>query len=152
MTTKPTAAPLPLLCDAASNTVTDWPLRGPQNYQFPPCATSLTGPGSSYAVARAALEALKAAHAEAALDDISSKAPEGDREKRRSDSCGCSQSSTVVVTAGAVTPPAQAAAVVHGVSSSRVTRGDTPGDAPCSDDECEALYRKYGLLQSENIE
>ena len=112
----PTAAsPLPLQRDASTNTVNDYPAL--PHFALP--SETETGPGSAYAVARAALQAFAGAQAQREPPAVSLRAPP-ELDEPDSSSSGEDREST---RAGAE------------------AKDDTSG----SEDECAALYEKYGV-------
>ena len=136
------AVPLPLLCDAATNTVNDWPVPP----HFPPFESAPTGPGSAYAVVAAALEAMNVAQAEATQPACGSPGAQGGREAPTGDSC--SHATQTADTQGPSEP----------LALGNVHAGDAAGDEgvprarrvaahvdSSDDDEFEALYLKYGV-------
>jgi hypothetical protein len=133
------AVPLPLLCDAATNTVNDWPLPP----HFPPFESAPTGPGSAYAVVAAALEAMNASQEEA-TQPCESPGAQGGRSAQTADSCS---HATQTATQGPAETPAHEAvhtgAAVGDEGVPRARRVAAPVDS--SDDEFEALYHKYGV-------
>ena len=135
------AVPLPLLCDAATNTVNDWPVPP----HFPPFESAPTGPGSAYAVVAAALEALNA-QAEATQPACESPGAQGGRKAPTGDSC--SHATQTADTQGPAEPPApeavhtSTAAGDEGVPRARRVAAHVDN---FDDDEFEALYLKYGV-------
>jgi len=142
MAVRPTAAPLPLLRDAATNTVNDWPALP----SFPLGEGTPTGPGSAYVVARAALS-INIAHVEKPA--VKEASPEALIVDRRVDSGVVAAGLTQ---AGPDVPPGQSVAVASfsGVACvGHHVKAPSPGETSESDDECTELYAKYGVVQTE---
>ena len=143
MAVRPTAAPLPLLRDAATNTVNDWPALP----SFPHGEGTPTGPGSAYVVARAALS-INIAHVEKpAVKEASPEALIVERARVDSD-----VSLAGLMQAGPAVPPGQSVAFAccSGVANvGHHVVAPSSDETSQSDDECTALYAKYGVVQTE---
>lgn len=137
-------APLTLLCDAATNTVNEWPVPP----HFPPCESAPTGPGSAYAVVHAALEAINAVQAEETQPSFAGLGAQGARGTQPGDSC--SHATQTAAPQGPAEPPVHgavhdgAALVDEGVPRARrvVALGYSSSD---EDESFQALYLKYGV-------
>ena len=119
----PTAsAPLPLQRDACTNTVNDYPAL--PHFALP--SETESGPGSAYAVARAALQAFAGAQAQR---DPPAEPQRGSRQRGSPPEPDEPDSSSSDGEDG------------QGTRAGAEARDDTSG----SEDECAALYEKYGV-------
>ncbi len=155
----PAAAALPLLKDAATNTVSDWPALP----QFPPSfALASTGPGSAYVVARAALDAFACAAKQANVSkpedcssgDAATGCETSGYESSNDDAAPLPpphrpHATAPARNAGAAPAQGQSLAGAAGVPRSFVVPPD--GSDSSSEDEHVELYRKYGVLQPAEV-
>jgi hypothetical protein len=144
MAVRPTAAPLPLLRDAATNTVNDWPALP----SFPLGEGTPTGPGSAYVVARAALS-INIAHVEKpAVKEASPEALIVERARVDSENVFVAG----LMQAGPAVPPGQSVAFASCSDVAHVGHhvvAPSPDETSESDDECTEMYAKYGVVQTE---